>query len=84
MIWLSLHPSPASEASAFNKIRAFSPLRRAASFPGQCRKLLTFFAAQPRNIFLYDNFPCSHDRLSRPVATKANHQILSKLVEAHY
>jgi len=24
MIWLSLHPSPASETSAFNKIRAFS------------------------------------------------------------
>ena len=57
--------------------RLHQPLRRAASFPGQCRKLLTFLAAQPHNIFLYDNFPCSHDRLRRSVATKANHQILS-------
>ena len=57
--------------------RLHQPLRRAASFPGQCRKLLTFLAAQPHNIFLYDNFPCSHDRLRRSVATKANDQILS-------
>ena len=39
--------------------RLHQPLRRAASFPGQCRKLLTFLAAQPHNIFLYDNFPAS-------------------------
>jgi len=32
MISLSLHPSPASETSAFNKIRAFK-IRRADPFP---------------------------------------------------
>src|SRR5262249_15335048 len=32
MIWLSLHPSPASETSAFNNIRAFSS-RCAGLFP---------------------------------------------------
>ena len=68
MIRLSLHPSPASETSAFNKIRAFSqPLRRALSFPDQRLKLLAFLAAQPHNIFLYRNLLRSHDRLRRSV-----------------
>jgi hypothetical protein len=63
MIWLSLHPSPASKTSAFNKIRAFSQaVRGAAPFPDQRFKQRTFAAAQPHNIFPYLR---SHDRLRR-------------------
>jgi hypothetical protein len=65
MIWLSLHPSPASKTSAFNKIRVQQAVRGAAPFPDQRFKQRTFAAAQPHNIFLYDNFLRSHDRLRR-------------------
>ena len=56
MILLSLQPSPASETSAFNKIRAFSS-RCAGLFPFRISafKLLAFLRAQPHNIFLYRN-----------------------------
>jgi hypothetical protein len=84
MIWLSLHPSPASAASAFKKIRAFQPRRRAASFPSQRRKLLTFVAAQPHNIFLYDNFLRSHDRLRHSGRDESETSTHFKLVEANH
>src|SRR5438034_7325273 len=53
MIRLSLHPLPASETSAFNKIRAFST-RRAGLFPFRISvfKPFAFLAAQPHNILL--------------------------------
>ena len=74
MIRLSLQPSPASETSAFNNIRAFSS-RRAGN---QRLKLLALCAAQPHNIPLYRNLlrkhPCLHRQI---VAMAANHQILS-------
>jgi hypothetical protein len=74
MIRLSLQPSPASETSAFNNIRAFSS-RRAGN---QRLKLLALYAAQPHNIPLYRNLlrkhPCLHRQI---VAMAANHQILS-------
>jgi hypothetical protein len=84
MIWLSLHPSPASETSAFNKIRAFS--RR-------CAGLLPFrisaasrsrVVAQPYNIFLYENFIRSHDRLRRSRRDESESSNPFKLVEAKH
>src|SRR6266404_9127235 len=79
MIRLSLHPLPASETSAFNKIRAFSTRRAGLfTFPNQRFKPFAFLAAQPHNIFLYRNLLRSHDCLPRQsLATKANHYILS-------
>src|SRR5207302_11501701 len=66
MIWLSLQPSPGLRGVRLQQNpRLHQTLRRAASFPGQRRKLLTFVAVQPHNIFLYDNFLRSHDRLRR-------------------
>jgi len=76
MIWLSLQPSPASEASAFNKIRAF--IRRCAG-PRPFRVSAQAADVRRRSTaqhILYDNFLRSHDRLRRPVTTKANHQII--------
>src|ERR1700704_1639 len=78
MIWLSLHPSPASETSAFNKIRAFS--RR-------CAGLLPFRISVSRSerspqlnrttyFFTTISFAAMIASVAR-VATKANHQILS-------
>ena len=77
MIRLSPHPLPASERSAFNKIRALQyPSGRALSFPDQPFKPFAFLAAQPHgsqqrlwvsddlcchNILLYRNLLRSHD-----------------------
>src|SRR5207302_9073393 len=79
MIWLSLHPSPASETSAFNNIRAFSN-RCAGLFPfrsnlSSCSRssslsLTTYFFTE----FSLGVIVASVAR----VATTANHQILSK------
>ena len=66
MIRPSLHPSPASETSAFNNIRAFSS--RCAglfSLPDQRFKMFAFLATQPYDIFLYRNLPRRHDGLHR-------------------
>ena len=81
MIWLSLHPSPASETSAFNKIRA---VRGVASFPDQRCKPFTFVVAQPYNIFLYENFLRSHDRLRRSRRDESESSNPFKLVEAKH
>src|ERR1700731_3242760 len=78
MIWLSLHPSPASETSAFNKIRAFI---------SRCAGLLPFrisVASCSRSsslnrttyFFTIISFVAMIASVAR-VATKANHQILS-------
>src|SRR2546430_2131992 len=78
MIWLSLHPSPASETSAFNKIRAFSrrcagllPFRISVSSSERSPQLnrTTYF-------FTAISFAAMIASIAR-VATKANHQILS-------
>src|ERR1019366_3862254 len=78
-IWLSLHPSPASEMSAFNKIRAFISL---------CAGLLPFRISiasssrlPPLNRTTYFFTIISFAAMITsviPVATEANHQILSK------
>ncbi len=66
MIWLPLHPSPASGTSAFNKnSRLQQAPRQVAPFPDQCLTERTFAAARPHDIFLYGNFLRSHDRLRR-------------------
>src|ERR1700724_2754921 len=78
MIWLSLHPSPASETSAFNKIRAFSrrcagllPFRISVSSSERSPQLnrTTYF-------FTTISFAAMIASVAR-VATKAYHQILS-------
>src|SRR5208283_677753 len=78
MIWLSLHPSPASETSAFNKIRAFRrrcagllPFRVSAASCSRSSPLsrTTYF-------FTRISFAAMFTSVVR-VATKANHQILS-------
>jgi hypothetical protein len=66
MILLSLHPSPASETSAFNKTRGFQqPPRRAFALADHHLKRVVFLAAQPRNVLLYRNLLSGHDRLPR-------------------
>jgi hypothetical protein len=60
MIRLSLHPSPASETSAFNKIRPFSS-RCAGLFPFRISFFgpLALIGTQPHHISLYRNLlPC--------------------------
>ena len=80
MIQLSLQPSPASETSAFNRMRAFNS-RFAGLFPlpaDQRFQMLAFPRAQPRHIyFLYRNVLSRHARLRRQIATEANHLFLS-------
>src|SRR5208282_2890956 len=79
MIRLSLHPSPASETSAFNKIRALScccaalfPFRNSASSRSRSSLLnrTTYF-------FTEISLPAMIAPVIR-VMTQANHQILSK------
>src|ERR1700682_2943387 len=74
MISLSLHPSPASETSAFNKIRAFRrrcagllPFRISAASCSRSLSLnrTTYFFTRISFQFLYENFLPSHDRLRR-------------------
>src|SRR5271155_6045420 len=78
MILLSLHPSPASETSAFNKIRAFSS-RCAGLFPFRIKA--SNRARSPelsRTTYLFTAF--SRVAIVPSVArttTQANHQILS-------
>src|SRR4029077_11518666 len=78
MIWLSLQPSPASEASAFNKIRAF--IRRCAG-PRPFRVSATSCSrSSPFNrttyFFTIISFAAMIASVVR-VTTKANHQIVS-------
>src|ERR1700681_2786172 len=78
MIWLSLHPLPASEASAFNKIRAF--ISRCAR-PRPFRVIaVSCSRSSPLNrttyFFTIICFAVMIASVAR-VATKANHQILS-------
>src|SRR6185312_11726970 len=75
MIRLSLQPSPASETSAFNRMRAFN--RRALSFADQRLQMLAFPRAQPHHILLYRKVLSRHARLRRQIATEANHLFLS-------
>jgi hypothetical protein len=82
MIWLSLHPSPASEMSAFSKIHAFSRRRGGCFLCDQRCKLFTFVAAQPHNILLYENFLRSHDRLRRSRRDESESSNPIKMVEA--
>ena len=83
MIWLSLHPSPASENVRLQQDpRLPQALRRVAPFPDHRFKQRTFAAAQPHNIFLYDNFLRSHDRLRRSGRDESKSSNPLKLVEA--
>ncbi len=59
-------------------------LRRVAPFPDQCFKQRTLAAAQPHNIFLYDNFLRSHDRFRRSGRDESESSIHFKLVEANH
>src|SRR5271166_6184989 len=77
-ILLSLHPSPASETSAFNKIRAFSS-RWAGLFPFLIRTS-TCSRSSPLNRTTYFFTEISFAamvRLQRRIVDKANHQILT-------
>src|SRR5271155_4526236 len=78
MILLSLHPSPASETSAFNKIRAFSS-RCAGLFPFRIKASNCSRAPElSRTTYLFTAF--SRVAIVPSVArttTQANHQILS-------
>src|SRR5271166_3621915 len=78
MILLSLHPSPASETSAFNKIRAFSS-RWAGLFPFRIRTS-SCSRSSPLNRTTYFFTEISFAamiRLRRRIVDKANHQILT-------
>ena len=61
-IWLSLHPSPASEASAFSRMRAFSSCR-AGCLPllDHCVELFTLLVAELHDILLYGNLFRGHE-----------------------
>src|SRR5580704_16142321 len=78
MILLSLHPSPASEISAFNKMRAFSS-RCAGLFPLRIKPSnCSRSSALSRTTYLFTDF--SRAAIVPSVArttTEANHQILS-------
>src|SRR6476469_9578215 len=78
MIWLSLHPSPAGETSAFNKTRAFKS-RRAGLFPFRIKpSSRSCSSALSRTTYLFTDF--SRVAIVPSVArsvTEANHQILS-------
>jgi hypothetical protein len=84
MIRLSLQPSPASDTSAFNNIRAFSIRCAALSFPQKRLQPLAFLAAQPHDILLYRNLLRSHDRLRRSRCDESESQNPHpfKLIEA--
>ena len=70
-------PSPASETSAFNNIRAFSS-RRALALPDHRLKLLAFLVAQPNNVRLYRKISFLAMIASFAiVAMEANQKILS-------
>src|SRR5271166_4533706 len=78
MILLSLHPPPASETSAFNKIRAFSS-RWAGLFPFRIRTS-SCSRSSPLNRTTYFFTEISFAamiRLRRRIVDKANHQILT-------
>src|SRR6476660_8643915 len=78
MIWLSLHPSPAGETSAFIKTRAFKS-RRAGLFPFRIKpSSRSCSSALSRTTYLFTDF--SRVAIVPSVArsvTEANHQILS-------
>src|SRR5271165_1595450 len=78
MIWLSLHPSPAGETSAFNKMRAFKS-RRAGLFPFRIKtSSRSRSSALSRTTYIFTDF--SRVAIVPSVArivTEANHQILS-------
>src|SRR6516225_4130152 len=78
MIWVSLHPSPASETSAFNKIRAFIS-RCAGLFPfrisvASCSRSSSL--SRTTYFFTIISFAAMIASVVR-VAIKSNHQILS-------
>src|SRR5580658_8712383 len=78
MILLSLHPSPASDTSAFNKMRAFKS-RCAGLFPFRIKASnCARSSALSRTTYLFTTF--SRLAIVPSVAqttTEANHQILS-------
>src|SRR6476646_8952920 len=78
MIWLSLHPSPAGETSAFNKTRAFKS-RRAGLFPFRIKpSSRSCSSALSRTTYLFTDFSRVAIAPSVPrTVTEANHQILS-------
>src|SRR6478736_9424564 len=78
MIWLSLHPSPASETSAFSRIRAFSS-RCAGLFPFRIKlSNCSRSSALSRTTYLFTDFARVAIVPSvAPTMTEANHQILS-------
>src|SRR6516225_2047388 len=78
MIWPSLHPSPASEMSAFNKIRAFRS-RCAGLFPLRIKvSSRSRSSALSRTTYLFTDFSRAAIVPSVPhIRTEANHQILS-------
>src|SRR3984893_9287800 len=78
MIRLSLHPSPASETSAFNKIRAFSS-RRAGLFPFRV-SVVSRSRSSPLNLTTYVFTEISFAAMIASIASSgdgANHQTLS-------
>ena len=78
MIRLSLHPAPASEASAFNNIRAFNN-RLAGLFPFRI-KSLSWLRSSSLSFTTYFFTEISRDAMFASVVwgkTKENHQILS-------
>ena len=89
MISPSLQPSPSSETSAFNKIRAFNN-RFAGLLP--CEQFLRaglLIFAQPDDIFLYPNIPFRHGRpparesCGNGITTKADPQNTIALNDAN-
>ena len=60
-IWLSLHPSPASPASAFNKIRALVNFRRVLATLDQRIQTLSLFRTELHDILLYGDLFRGHE-----------------------
>jgi hypothetical protein len=78
MIRLSLHPSPASEMSAFNRMRAFNK-RFAGLFPlriSACNCSRSSAPSRTTYFFTAISFPAMLASVAR-IATEANHPILS-------
>src|SRR6516162_4271851 len=78
MILLSLHPAPASEMSAFNRIRALRS-RCAGPFPFRIKvsSCSRSPALKPHNISLHRVLARPHSPSVARTTTEANHQILS-------
>jgi hypothetical protein len=82
MILLSLHPSPASDTSAFNKMRAFKS-RCAGLFPSESKHpTAALFSAQPHHISLHNLLAPRHSPLRRSNHDRSESPNHFKLVEA--